>query len=365
MPTPLLMLLGLACSGTPMDTAEDDHATPSWSPEGSHPSGTTSTELEVEERAVPIRVWYPASGSDGVTEVERLVDDPENRTTFTRLLSAAPAGCSSRQHTARMDAPPASVEPAPVVLMSHCHTCVGLSNATIATWLARHGFIVVAPDHTGNTLFDEIAGDGGTLDEQTLQLRATDLTRALDAALEGSILPSGLIADPTRIGVLGHSFGAVTAARVLDTDPRVTAAMAVGAPIDNPLLQGAVASQLEDPVFLLLLEEDNSILQIGNDLIESNFDALAGPAWLGRIPDAGHWSTSDICGLIPEFQPGCGDGERQTDGSPFVYPSADDGRATAGALAVAFFASVLEGDEAARSWLAAPRTPLPVDIEVR
>ena len=51
MPTPLLMLLGLACSGTPMDTAEDDHATPSWSPEGSHASGTTSTELEVEERA--------------------------------------------------------------------------------------------------------------------------------------------------------------------------------------------------------------------------------------------------------------------------------------------------------------------------
>ena len=58
-------------------------------------------------------------------------------------------------------------------------------------------------------------------------------------------------------------------------------------------------------------------------------------------------------------------GERQTDGTPFTYPPADDGRATASALAAAFFAHTLRQDDAARTWLATPDTPLRVTVETR
>jgi hypothetical protein len=61
----------------------------------------------------------------------------------------------------------------------------------------------------------------------------------------------------------------------------------------------------------------NSISALGNMLIENNFSDLGGEAWLARIPDAGHRSVSDVCGLIDDFIPGCGEGIRQTSGEPF------------------------------------------------
>lgn len=369
MRTLLLPAVLLACTGKPADSAETGGAPAAdatdWAAPGAYAAGTVSRAIAVDGRDVPVQVWYPAIGAAAATDLHLLVADPTNRATLAGLLEAAPPGCPATRNAAALDATPAELEPSPLVALSHCHTCLGISNGTIAAHLASHGFVVVAPDHVGNTLFDLEAGDGGTLDEATLASRAADVRAALDEALDGTLLPAGVAVDPDAVGVGGHSFGSVTAGRVLDTDPRVVSALAIAAPIDNPLLQGADAAGLTEPLMMVLLEEDNSIGAIGNTVIETNFAELGGPGWLVRVPDAGHWSVSDLCGVVEGFLPGCGEDERQSDGTPFRYPLADDGRATASALAAAFFAHTLRGDADAGGWLSTPETALPVTVETR
>jgi dienelactone hydrolase len=181
---------------------------------------------------------------------------------------------------------------------------------------------------------------------------------AIDAAVAGP-----WNADADRIGVLGHSFGAVTAGRVTATDDRISALFAAGAPIDNPILPGADAAAITTPTMLLLLEEDHSVGEAGNILIEQNYDELASPAWLARMPDGGHWSVSDLCGITEDFMPGCGEDTREAGGGTFTYVPADDGRAAAASLASAFFAATLGGDADAAAWLEAPETAAAVEVE--
>ncbi|MES2639529.1 MAG: hypothetical protein V4850_08585 [Myxococcota bacterium] len=358
----MLLLLTLACTPPP----PDDTATAiDWAAPGPWTAGTAPFSLTVEGRdaPVPARVWYPAAPSEGDSSLDALVTDEADRATLAGLLAAAPPGCPALRTSAVIAPPAADLDAAPLVAFSHCHTCLGLSGATIAAHLASHGVVVVAPDHTGNTLFDLLDGDGGSLDEETLAQRARDVSAAIDVALAGGL--DGPPIDPSRVGVLGHSFGAITAGRVLATDARVRAAMTMGAPLDNPLISGVDAASVTEPVLQLLLEEDHSVGAAGNLLIEANHDELGGPAWLARLPDGGHWSVSDLCGVIEGFLPGCGEDTRQDGGAPFTYVPADDGRAAAAALAAAFFAATLDGDAAAEAWLATPDTRAGVSVEER
>jgi predicted dienelactone hydrolase len=362
--TPLLMMAIVACSPSKEPTGDSAAAPIDWSAPGPWGVGTMGSELTVNGRTVAVRTWYP-SDDTGTAALETLVQDAEDASALADLLDAAPAGCPARESAAVADAPAGDTTSPPLVAFSHCHTCLGLSGATIAAHLASYGVVVVAPDHTGNTLFDLLEGDGGELNEDTLAMRAADIEASIDAALSGDVLPVGVAVDADKIGVMGHSFGSVTAGRVLSEDPRVQSAMAIAAPVDNPLLQGADAEALTEPVLMVLLEEDNSIGVLGNTVIENNFEALGGPGWLARVPDAGHWSVSDLCGVVDGFMPGCGDDERQSGGAPFSYIPADDGRASIAAVAAAFFAHTLEGDADAGAWLADPETPAAVNVTVR
>jgi predicted dienelactone hydrolase len=280
------------------------------------------------------------------------------------LISAAPEGCPSPVVEAAVEGAPLPQQ-APVLVMSHCHDCLGLSGATVAATLARHGYIVVAPDHVGNTLFDLLDENGGSLDEPTLAQRARDSSAALSAVLDGTALPAGLSADPDQVGALGHSFGAVTVGRLIRDDPRVQAGFTLGAPLDNPLLVGVNAGDVTVPVLQLVLEEDHSIGTLGNDLMRSNHLELQGEAWLVSMPDAGHWSVSDLCGVIDAFKPGCGDDTRMQGGATFSYIAADAARRTAGMVGAAFFDHALRGDAQATAWLDEPETEAPVTSEAR
>ena len=138
--------------------------------------------------------------------------------------------------------------------------------------------------------------------------------------------------DPERIGVYGHSFGAVTAGKAALSDPRIRAVAGLAAPLANPLFPGVEMKDISVPVLLVLAEEDNSILEFGNDFIRQGFEAANTPAWLVSIADAGHWSISDVCGLTSAFSAGCGEGIRHSkgnEGQSFTYLSSVEGIAIA------------------------------------
>jgi hypothetical protein len=100
--------------------------------------------------------------------------------------------------------------------------------------------------------------------------------------------------------------------------------------------------------------EDNSILEIGNRFIRENFEDIATPSYLLEVTDAGHWSFSDLAGVVPSFDPGCGDGERQTDGSAFTYLPPSAAIPLLARVMTVFLRASLAQDADAEAWLAAP-----------
>ena len=362
-----LLLTALACAAPGGGAEPADYASP-----GPYPVGSASFLLDDGARPLRVELWYPAEpGAAEEAEegfpVEDFVPDPEDRARYAALLEAAPEGCpSTRAHSARAAAP-AGAEPLPLVVFSHCYECARFSGFSIAERLASHGFLVAAPDHEGTTLFDSLDDTLMEIDAESLMLRAGDISLVLDALLGGwSEVPAGLagLADPERVGVFGHSFGSVTTGVVLRDDGRPLAGMGLAAPMDYALLDSATMEEIDDPLMLVIAREDNSISELGNELMRSNFEEAIGPAWKLEVDDAGHWSFSDFCGLTEFLSPGCGEATRQTNPyERFTYLPVSEGLAIAGAYTTAFFAELLLGENGAVE--ATDGSFSGVDLEVR
>lgn len=329
-------------------------------------AGHRTIVLSSGDRKLEVELWYPAApGTQAAAEpIERYVADETERSFYLDLLSKAPAECPTRTLHAVRDAAPAP-GPLPLLVFSHCFACTRFSSASLAEHLATHGFAVAAPDHAGNTLFDDLRGAVTPLDTHTLEQRAGDVTAVLDALLDAARteVPEPLrgLFDGARVGVYGHSFGSVTAGYVAQRDVRVKAAAGIAAPMENVLLPGVQLSSLNVPLLFLLAVEDNSITVLGNETLRANFQDARGGAWLAEVADAGHWSFSDIAGLRPEFAPGCGTAQRQTNpAETFSYLPVTDAIGLARGRLAAFFKANLLNDAAARAWLDAP----PADARV-
>lgn len=354
------MMFAAACGD---DTSETSPApVPKVERAGEHPVGNATLTLNdaARTRTLRVEVWYPAAESarDAAAKGEPItsfVSAGAEREALTELLASAPdPGTNRRTHAAR-DAAPAEGS-FPVVAFSHCFDCTRFSTFTIAERLASHGIAVIAPDHTGGTLFEKLDGTDAPLDTAFLEVRKDDLRFTLDRALDPAAmeLPETLRGklDPSRVGVFGHSFGAVTAGLLLMGDTRPKAGLALAAPMENPLLQGVTVADIHVPLFLWLAEEDNSITEVGNSLIRSNFTSANTPTWKVEVADTGHWSVSDICGIVPDFDAGCATGDvRQTTGEAFTYHDIEASRAIAASYVTAFFLATLTDEADAKAYL--------------
>lgn len=332
-PRGLLLILLVACESTvpPDRTVEEP---------GAYAVGTRRIDI-----GRTLQVWYPTVTASSEVAIETLEIDPV-RPRYQALLGGVTTACPTRRLDVALDGEPAA-GPFPLVLASHCHNCTRLSNATSAIRLASHGFIVISVDHAGDTLWDSLDGNEGGLTTEALAGRVADLQRILDTETG---FPFDAV-DRTRVGVFGHSFGAVTAGRLAQLDDRVHAAAALAAPMENPFIPGVLAAEIAEPVLFLVAQEDNSITEFGNMFIRQNFAKAPAAAWKLELADAGHWSVSDLAGLVPGFKAGCGDGIRQTDGEGFTYLDPEIGRAIAASYLTAFFRATLDDDQGARAYL--------------
>lgn len=148
------------------------------------PAGYTAIETEDSEGSRPILLdlWYPAAPT--ATEVP-----------FDYKLGA--------RGMVAPEAPPAD-EAAPLVILSHGIYGSARNYSWITEDLARHGFLVAGVSHDG-----ESPAYGPQTVDPTAFLkpwhRPRDCTAALDFLLSHPRF--GRIADPVRIGGLGHSCG--------------------------------------------------------------------------------------------------------------------------------------------------------------
>ena len=144
---------------------------------------TYKTPIDNEDRTIQALVWYPTMEVDGERPIYGVVSS----------------------EIAVKDAVPASFEKRPTILFSHGHQAYpGVMSYLMEHW-ASHGYVVIAPGHTGNTV---INGDARETD--IYYLRALDLEAAFDYFLADNTGPlAGLLGE--EVVVTGHSFGAYTA----------------------------------------------------------------------------------------------------------------------------------------------------------
>lgn len=365
------VLLALAgCSNSSdNNNVSDSQQSYSYNAMGPYPVGnqTISVMNNSEGRTLTVEIWYPAASAQGTQSIVDFASDDAERDEMLGLLETAPEQCTRRETSSSKDAAPAA-SPAtmPLVIFSHCFECTRYSSFSLAERLASHGIAVAAPDHARNTLFDS----GAMLNVEFLATRASDVSAVLDELLteNSQALPESLQGrfDASRVAIAGHSYGAVTAGKVLQDDPRFKAGLIIAAPFESPVFPGVSAANVEEPLLFMVAQEDNSIGSLGNAVLRANYEAAPGPAWKIEITDAGHWSFSDIAGIVPAFNAGCGDGERQTaPGEPFTYIDnvlARDITATYGML---FFAVHLLDDQDAAAALGVSSHPDIVDVQMK
>lgn len=351
----LALVALVACGG---DSAAPD---PQYEAAGTYAVATARFIVDAGGgRTLVAQAWSPSSGAGGSMPITALETEPV-RARYAALLAAAPATCPTRELTLTTDAPAAGAFP--LVVISHCHACTRLSNATTAIRLASHGFVAVSVEHAGDNLWELLDGVEAPLDTATLELRTADVRAVLDAIVAGSTPVTN--ADLSRVGVLGHSMGAVTAGRVAEIDDRISAAAALAAPVENPLVPGVTLANIDVPLLFVVAQEDNSITELGNLLARNNFRDAKRAAYKLELPDAGHWSVSDLAGLVDGFAPGCGAAKRQTDGTDFSYLDAATGRAITAAYVTAFFAGTLRDEAGARAYVETASTTFGVTLDVQ
>lgn len=347
--------------------------------QGRYPVGTRSVTLPVgPARRVPAQLWYPAvESARALAEAGRSVLEFEPpgpaREQWARLNERATPHYTQRVMYAA-DAPASAEEPArlPVVVISHCSECLRFSYMRVAEHLASHGFIVAAPDHVNGTLYDAINGTSVGLDmDDFLEQRRLDMLALTDALLDpaAEVIPADLRgrADPERVGMLGHSFGALTTAYASTRDPRIKAIgiLAMIVSLDNRLpfagdrLAASVQLQpLSKPALFVLAQEDRLALLGINDILLDNFRNYPARAWLATLADAGHYSVTNLCGIVDAYADGCGPGQRVANlFESFTYLNLDYATDLTAQLVRSFFERELNGESSASLEQIAARAP--------
>jgi predicted dienelactone hydrolase len=265
---------------------------------GTAPVGVRGHELTDETRGgrrIPLELWYPAAPAH---RGEDLAEATQDR------FAIAPGVPEARQRAVR-DAAPAE-GPFPLVVYFHGATGHRREASELCTHLASHGYLVAAPDFTGNTMGDMLA-DLAAAGAGTPRLAPTDRSAAdrpldaklvIDRVLEGADAELAARVDTERIGATGISFGGWTTLALNSIDRRPTASFPIvpawgEGPVKTEVLQALI--RLDDwgrpvPTFVLAAERDALVMLDG---LRDLHRQLPPPKRLAVLRNAGHLHFSD------------------------------------------------------------------------
>ena len=336
--------------------AEDTDDEPEFAPSAPGPYSvgveTVVFHDEARGRELVTEIWYPAQAREGAEPVtvysENEILTPGARDALDALGERFE---SELESSAERAAPPLRDEgPFPVVFFSHGSGGTRVQSLSYTTVLASHGFVVVAPDHVGNTLSDVIvSGPFETSDllvslgERTLDLAFVrgELERSESVAASSGML------DLERVGVSGHSFGGLTSLRWMAQGGDVDAVVAQVPPGMSTTWIGISSSLASFDVPLLLqLAGQDSILPI-EEHGDTIWSAASAPRARMLLEEAGHYTYSDMCevgGRDLELLERLGLRDTLADGCSGANVTPEIAGLATRHYAIAFFERFLRGD---------------------
>lgn len=278
------------------------------------------TDKEGDKRMLVTEIWYPATAETASMQTDNFLNAyspfQDEVIPFVSDLANVP------EEELETDIPTSSVRDAqitmeqqkfPLAIFTHGNGGIRIQSLYITEYLASHGYIVISADHTGSSIVSIVeneAGDGyqlmgykeGTLLDYTF--RVADITFLIDKMTElNENDPSGLLTgrlDLDGITCMGHSLGGITTCKSIESDDRIKA----GVPMAGSF---APSNSYTVPMMYMYATDDRTIPEFNSVMITIYNDKSAASKFLLEHVDAGHFSFSNMCDLIPTFGDGCGE----------------------------------------------------------
>ena len=295
-------------STTTVPTHSDDLAPVELLGGGSYEVGSFNILLNGIENGRPlaVQVWYPLAAG---------VEAEPMRYTFITGDFYDSDGAIAVKAT---DETTSADGPFPLVVYSHGSGGLRFIHSDYTETIASHGYVVVAPDHIGNTAVEQFLQSDD--DPATVAFnRVADITWVLDTVLTGDrgLEPIQAIVDPDRIAVTGHSFGGFTSYGIVagyenelgavPADDRVGAiiplAPAVGPRSGPALLDDEALARIDVPSLVIAGSEDRTTP------VEPNVNRVwelsaSDPHHRLELIGADHQSFTDVCDYLTAFDEG-------------------------------------------------------------
>lgn len=333
----LFGLLVVACTGKEIVEEQELVSVDPTQPGGWTVGTSDDLFVNRHEQKMNIQFWYPA---------EELVSDTHK---YDDLIAG----------TAQDGGVPSCQEKRPVVLFSHGNSGMRYQSYFLMEFLASHGFIVVAPDHVGNTAFDM----GDSPHSELVFRRPEDIVDAYDFLLSENRF-ADCVQEDQGYAAVGHSFGGYTsialAGAELNTEETANFCMQYpGAWLCDDIAQfaqengGGVYERSDSRIWasVPMTPAGYEALLSGLASIEipmlfwgGGKDELTGMDWsvrplydgvpskkiLAELPQAGHYTFTNACDIVPIYDD-CGEG--------FLPP--EDAHAIINEVTVSFLAKQL------------------------
>lgn len=223
-----------------------------------------------QNRSLMLRIWYPCQQPAH----NHTPYPPDAHAVFDQHLKEHPDTAQPQQHSLldhlRLSAHPHAPlytedGPYPVIIFSHGYTMASGSISSYCAALASHGYVVIAPNHTGISGYSTLA-DGTILTccaprGLDLFMHAADDIQQLLAhiATKPQTIPALAIMDLNNIGMCGHSMGGIITTRLCALEPMIKA----GVNLDGPLFGRQLFPSFQKPFMFILAETFQSTF--GND----------------------------------------------------------------------------------------------------
>jgi len=335
---------------------------------GPYPVGVTTITFIDHSRTDPAtqgprtlltEIWYPATEDARVLPKNRLSDFfMKNTSPELALVLLAGFGVDlteadkTFQNFAVRDA---RMEDGnfPLILFSHGNGGLRMQNTFWCEHLASHGYIVMAPDHTGNCAVTFVNGSLVVFDdskegrERSAADRPRDLSflidemdrmnRGNDSRFLGRV-------DMTRIGAAGHSFGGFTCTWLSNNEPRIKAIIPMAGAAEE-------RTNYDCPVMLFIAAEDDTLGADRVAFLRNYYTESRGPRYSIEFKDAGHFSFTEMYQLKPDFGDGVGKGRRVTNDEALDYPPMTLVFPLVNGYSTAFFGKYLKGVEGYDAYL--------------